>query len=183
MQHYNLKRLDAGTRLGTMFLDHMTMSFVLTIVVAPGLILDMAENFAHSPAQPRIFMGNYYLNIFAFSLYFNKDIYLGRSLGKRILKLQLIDIKTNQPASALKCFIRNLTIIAWPIEGIVALVNNERRIGDFIAGTKLIPFDPEQHNTQPNWILMLVALIASMAFTYLALFLPFEIFLRTRGLL
>lgn len=97
MQHYNLKRLDAGTRLATMFLDHMTMSFVLTIVVAPGLILDMAENFAHPP--------------------------------------------------------------------------------------KLIPFDPEQHNTQPNWILMLVALIASMAFTYLALFLPFEIFLRTRGLL
>ncbi|MCD9020142.1 hypothetical protein [Parachryseolinea silvisoli] len=62
-------------------------------------------------------------------------------------------------------------------------MNNERRIGDFIAGTKLIPFDPEQHNTQPNWILMLVALIASMAFTYLALFFPFEIFLRTRGLL
>jgi uncharacterized RDD family membrane protein YckC len=182
MQYYNLNRLDTGKRLGTMFLDHITMSLILTIVIAPGMIYDMIQTFGHPQAQPKLFLGNYYLNIFAFSLYFNKDIYLGRSIGKRIIKLQLIDIKTNQPAGALRCFIRNLTLIVWPIEAIVALVNNERRIGDFIAGTKLVPFDPEQHNAQPNWILMLVALIASMTFTYLVLFFPFEMFLRMRGL-
>lgn len=174
--------LNSGTRLITMLVDHFAMCFVMMILVAPGVIYDMTQAFGNPNTPHKLFLGNYYLNIFAFSLYFNKDIYLGRSIAKRMLKLQIVDIKTNQPANPLKCFVRNLTIILWPIEVIAALINNERRIGDFIAGTKLMPYDSEQHKTEPNWILIIVSIGASMAVTYLTMFYPFEMLFKNSGL-
>ncbi|RAV97794.1 RDD family protein [Pseudochryseolinea flava] len=175
-----MNTLNTGNRIGTMLLDHVLMTVIIMVVVMPGVIYDIAQTFGNPNAQPKLMLGNYYLNLFAFPLYFNKDIYLGRSLGKRILKLQLIDIKTGQPANALRCFVRNLTIILWPIEGILALANNERRIGDFIAGTKLVPYNVEEHKGQPNWVFMTIALLASILFVYFTMFYPIE--LLTRGM-
>lgn len=126
-------------------------------------------------------LGNYYLNIIAFSLYFNKDIFLGRSIAKRIFKFQIVDAKTNLPANPLRCFVRNITVIAWPIEFIISLINNQRRVGDFIAGTKLVPYSPEEHNVQPNWLLIILALAASILFSYFILFYPIEVLTHGSG--
>lgn len=158
------------------------MIFVIMIFVAPGMAYDMIQTFGDSDAKPKLFMGNYYLNIFGFSLYFNKDIFSGRSLAKRIFKLQIVDVKTNRPANPLRCLVRNITIVVWPIEVIVGLINNERRIGDFIAGTKLTAYDPEQHKDQPSWTLIAMALIAGILITYLTLFYPAELLTRSSGL-
>jgi uncharacterized RDD family membrane protein YckC len=171
-----MNTLNSGTRLGTMIFDHITMIFIVGIVAAPGMVYDILQMVGHPGGQPKLFLGNYYVNIFAFSLYFNKDIFLGRSIAKRTLKLQIVDIKTNKPANPLKCLVRNLTIILWPIEVIASLVNNERRIGDYIAGTGLTTYDPEKHNSEINWVLVLLAVLASALFTYLALFYPMELF-------
>lgn len=174
--------LNSGTRIGSMLLDHVTMTFLTMIVAAPGIVYDVAQTFGNVHSQPKLFLGNYYLNIIAFSLYFNKDIFHGRSVAKRVLKLQIVDIKTNTPANPLKCFLRNLTIVIWPIEVIVSLINNERRLGDFIAGTKLTPFDAAQHKGETNWILVVIAVIASAAFTYLSMFYPIELLLKGSSL-
>lgn len=174
--------LNSGNRLTTMLVDHFAMCLVMMVLVAPGMIYDMMQTFGDPNAPHKLFLGNYYLNIFAFSLYFNKDIYLGRSIAKRMLKLQVVDNKTNKPANPLKCFVRNLTVILWPIEVVVALINNERRIGDFIAGTKLTPFNPEQHSAKANWMLIVVSVILSMVVTYLTMFYPFEILFKNSGL-
>jgi uncharacterized RDD family membrane protein YckC len=166
-----------------MLLDHFIMTFVIMIFVAPGMVYDMVQAFGNSDAPPKLFMGNFYLNIFGFSLYFNKDIFLGRSPAKRILKLQVVDIKTNKPANPLKCLIRNVTVVLWPIEVIVALINNERRIGDFIAGTKLTTYDPEQHKDQANWSLIFIALLTAMLVTYFTMFYPVELLTRENGVM
>jgi hypothetical protein len=129
-----------------------------------------------------LFLGNYYLNIIAFSLYFNKDVYSGRSIAKRLLKLQVVDIKTDMPANPIKCLIRNLTLVIWPIEVIVALINNERRIGDFIAGTRLTSYRPVQHNEPVNWAWIAVAIMISIIVTYFILFYPIEFLFRDSGL-
>jgi uncharacterized RDD family membrane protein YckC len=177
-----MNTLNPGTRIGTMLLDHFCMTFILLIVAAPGMVYDIMQSLGNPDAQPKLLLGNYYLNIFAFSLYFNKDIYLGRSLAKRALKLQVVDIKTNKPANPIRCLVRNLTIILWPIEVVVGLINNERRIGDFIAGTKLTAFDPAQHKEQANWLLILIAIVASILVTYLTMFYPIELLLKGSGL-
>ena len=87
----------------------------------------------------------------ALYFFFCKDCINGRSIAKRVLKLQIIDNKTGESASALKCFIRNIFIIIWPVEGIVALINPSRRIGDYVAGTKLVPFDPSAEQKELNF--------------------------------
>jgi uncharacterized RDD family membrane protein YckC len=173
-----MNSLNTGTRFGTMLIDHITMTFIVMIFAAPGMVYDIMHMIGNPQPEPKLMLGNYYLNIFAFSLYFNKDIYLGRSIAKRILKLQLVDVKTNTPANPIKCFIRNITTILWPIEGIVALINNQRRIGDYIAGTKLVPYDPALHKAQPNWMLIVISLVLSMLFLYVTMFLPIEIMFR-----
>jgi uncharacterized RDD family membrane protein YckC len=170
-----MNKLNSGTRLATMLLDHVAMIIVIMIVAAPAMAYDMIQIFGDQDAPPKLFLGNYYINIFAFSLYFNKDIYLGRSIAKRILKLQIVDVKTNKPANSLRCLVRNVTIAFWPIEVIFALINNERRIGDYMAGTKLTTFDPGQHQAQVNWLLIIIALVVSMLVAYLIMFFPMEL--------
>jgi uncharacterized RDD family membrane protein YckC len=166
-----------------MLIDHVIMTFVIMVFVAPGMMYDIMKTLGDPQTQPKLFLGNYYLNIFGFSLYFSKDIFLGRSPAKRILKLQVVDVKTNKPANPIRCLIRNITVILWPIEVIVALINNERRIGDFIAGTKLTTYDPVQHKDQPNWVWMVIALIAGMLIAYLSMFYPLELLTKGSGIM
>jgi uncharacterized RDD family membrane protein YckC len=176
---HTMNNLNTGTRLATMLLDHFIMGFAATIVAAPGVIYDIAQNLAGAP--PKLFLGNYYLNIFAFMLYFNKDIISGRSPAKRILKLQVVNAKTNTPANPLRCLLRNITVVLWPIEVIAALINNERRIGDYIAGTRLTTYSAEQHKEDRNWALIFAAVVAGLVVTYFTMFFPMEVIMRGSG--
>jgi len=108
----------------------------------------------------------------------NKDFFNGQSVIKRVLGYQIIDLKTAQPASRLKCMLRNMTAPLWPLEIIFILINAKRRIGDFIAGTQVVeitPTDPqailceikaEKFNKQTQLILFL-SILWALAFTVL----------------
>jgi uncharacterized RDD family membrane protein YckC len=76
----------------------------------------------------------------------NKDYYSGQSVVHRLVGLQIVDNKTLVPANSMKCMLRNITMPIWPLEGLFVLINPKRRLGDFIAGTKIIDTfesDPE----------------------------------------
>jgi uncharacterized RDD family membrane protein YckC len=102
----------------------------------------------------------------------NKDFFQGRSVAKRMLGYQLVDTSTNAIASDLQCCVRNLTLLIWPIEVIVALFYHKRRIGDLLAGTQLSevePVDPQtilvdakekSWNARSRWTIFLSAGIA-----------------------
>lgn len=78
-------------------------------------------------------------------VYLNKDFFKGKSPAKRILGFQVINRKTEKPATELQCFVRNLTIcVAWPLEVVVGFINPDRRIGDFIANTKVVESEKEK---------------------------------------
>lgn len=164
-----------------MLLDHVIMTFVIMIVVTPGVAYDIFQNLGGN-APPKLMLGNYYWNIVGFSLYFNKDILFGQSPAKRILKLQVVNAKTGEPASSLRCLVRNITVVLWPIEVVTALINNERRVGDFIAGTKLTTYATAQPKQQLNWVYLITALVVGTLATYLIMFLPVELLLRSAGL-
>lgn len=74
----------------------------------------------------------------------NKDFYGGQSIVHRSLGYQVVDIKTGQPASKVRCFLRNMTFVVLIIEVIPLLVTPKRRIGDWIAGTKVIEVPPSE---------------------------------------
>ena len=66
-----------------------------------------------------------------------RDIF-GRSLGKCIMGLKIIDINTNLPARLYKRIVRNFTFPITVVEAIVLLSqNNNSRFGDTLSGTRV----------------------------------------------
>jgi uncharacterized RDD family membrane protein YckC len=139
------KQISVGTRLGTMILDHLFMTIIAMVFFIPGMVSGFSDAFkvSHEQTNPNFMGGTFgYIGILGFALYFCKDIINGRSIAKRILKLQVVDSNTGQPASPIKCFVRNLLCVLWPVEVIVAMTNTNKRLGDRIVGTELVKFDP-----------------------------------------
>lgn len=75
--------------------------------------------------------------------------------------MRVVDNLNGQIASPMRCFIRNIFIIIWPLEVIVALINPSRRLGDIVAGTKLVKHSPELEKSEINRVKVLVPVIIS----------------------
>lgn len=139
--------VSVGSRIGSMLLDHFIMSFILTILVVPFSFIGLSETLSEESTQTAFNADLFlYALVLGLSLYLNKDAIKGKSLAKRILKQEVIDIKTGEIASPIKCFVRNILIILWPIEVIVVLASPSRRIGDLIAGTKVVNISTERND-------------------------------------
>ena len=147
------QKTNAGTRIGSMFLDHFAMTCVVMIFFIPGMISGFSNAFEinHEQTHFDIFGGLSYVGLIGFALYFCKDSIHGRSLGKRALKLQIVENSNGKVASPIRCFIRNIFCVIWPIEVIVTLASPSRRIGDMVAGTKVVPFDAERKPSKINY--------------------------------
>jgi uncharacterized RDD family membrane protein YckC len=160
--------LNTGTRIVSMLSDHFIMTIIVMIISAPWfIILIMAD-------QHMVVVNDLLMSIYAaaaFSVYFNKDIYLGQSIGKRLLRFKVVNKKTGELAGPLRCLVRNLTLFFWPIEAIVAMVNVHRRLGDYIAGTELVNYE-QRPVGKPNWGMMVLALVLSAAIMYVVVALP-----------
>lgn len=129
--------LSKGTRLGSMFLDHVIMCFVFFAFSIPSFIESFRE-----PSSQFVHKGLFnfptLLLLLGLAIYLCKDCIGGQSVAKRILGLQIVDSKTGEVASPLKCFIRNIFCLVWPAEVIITLINPSRRLGDRVAGTKVV---------------------------------------------
>ncbi|WP_440120347.1 RDD family protein [Tenacibaculum sp. Ill] len=125
-------------RVSSMLLDH----FIMCLLTIPlGIIVSVIVFKFELTHTKSIGMILFSIPMF---IYMNKDFLKAKSPAKRIMGYQIIDIKTSKPASEFQCFIRNLTIIGWPLEVIVGLINPQRRLGDFLANTKVITSDKEK---------------------------------------
>ena len=132
--------IPLGLRLGTMLLDHIVM---LVIIVPPMIIISLlvkTESFRVTPIEAGAFF-------IMFLVYLNKDFAKGKSISKRILGLRVVDRQTGEPASSLKCFLRNLTWLIWPLEVFVSIFSRTRRIGDLLANTKVRRSTKEEVST------------------------------------
>lgn len=167
-------KVNIGLRLASMLVDQLAMTFIIMLIVMPGFAVSMFEAFDldHNPSSFG-FGGMFFLFAFGLSAYFNKDIFNGRSPGKRILKMQVIDNKTDQVANPLRCLVRNFTIAIWPLEVIFVLINPKRRLGDKIAGTR-IDYVGNPEKTKMDWSKFTIALSIAVGFSVL-ISLPFTL--------
>lgn len=151
--------ISTGLRLGAMLLDHFFMCIVAMLFFLPGFIISFSNSFSdfHETDSIGLLGGpGFYAGLFGFALYFCKDVVNGRSLAKRILKLQVVKNSSGEVASPMQCFVRNLLCVIWPVEVIMVLVNPQRRLGDLLAGTKLVPFDATVEQPRPGIIKLLL---------------------------
>jgi uncharacterized RDD family membrane protein YckC len=132
-----MNKITIGQRLGSMLLDHISMTVLVAILAIPLMISGFIIR--------RTFGINldWLIAILVFGIYFNKDFFRGKSIAKRTIGLVVMKNNSTEVASSLQCFIRNLTIVLWPLEVFISLLSPQRRIGDFIAGTKIEPSEKE----------------------------------------
>ncbi|MFC0875618.1 RDD family protein [Saccharicrinis sp. FJH2] len=133
-----------GRRLNSMSMD---FSFMLGLIFPFFIILFIPVSILVDSGNETNFLLPLWIEITPFTfisfLILNKDFFNGKSIAKRQYGYQVIDSKTNRPASEFQCIIRNSTMIIWPLEVIFSMVNPTKRLGDFIAGTKLANSEKE----------------------------------------
>lgn len=135
-----MEKPAVGNRLASMLLDHFCTCIILMAPIMPFII---QSNTLNQEATTRnLWIQLIYLGIMV--LYFLKDSFGARSIAKRVTKLQVVDNRTGKPASVLQCFFRNLTTVIWPVEVIITFFNTQRRLGDYIAGTRVINYGANQ---------------------------------------
>jgi len=141
-----------GRRIQTMQMDFAYQLFLFIYWLLAGIITLKILAFTYpqngfvssfNTTLPHIVIGLMTLVLI------NKDYFNGQSVINRFQGYQIVDAKTNQTASAIQCAIRNCTLLIWPVEVLFAMANPERRVGDFIAGTKMI----ETEKSDPESIL------------------------------
>jgi uncharacterized RDD family membrane protein YckC len=145
---------NQGLRIASMVLDHIMM--VLIIAIISGLLIILPAFFIFGLNLQKGIKHDYVwlflpLMCTPFSLYFNKDIFGARSLAKRILKMQVVNKKTGAQATPVQCVIRNFTLFLWPVEVLVTLFSPSRRIGDYIAGTRVVMYERGQLVPPRKW--------------------------------
>jgi uncharacterized RDD family membrane protein YckC len=128
----------AFARWTSMLLDHVIMSFLAALFGLLVFLIVLA--IAGREASRTGTMENVLKAVaicFLMVVYFNKDWFAGQSLAKRVMGQRVVDVRTGLPASRGRCFIRNLTIPLWPLEVVVTLFSPSRRLGDWLAQTKV----------------------------------------------
>jgi uncharacterized RDD family membrane protein YckC len=128
----------AIARWSSMLLDHVIMCFLAAHFAIPVFLIVLAIAGREAPTTSTM---EGVLQAVAVCIvmvvYFNKDWFTGQSLAKRVMGQRVVDVRTGLPASRVRCFIRNLTIPLWPLEVVVTPFSPSRRLGDWLAQTKV----------------------------------------------
>ena len=103
---------------------------------------------------------------FAEGFFLYKDCFNGRSIGRIILKQQVIECRTGQVASPIKCLLRNLFYLLGPIDLLFMLYHRKgRRLGDYVANTQITQYN--HNDIKIKWIESLFIIIGINAFILL----------------
>ncbi len=122
-------------RLAAFFIDFIIIAVIYEIPFFILVMLPLIQG--KSPAPGGTILRLLVSLLFALILLVFKDAFKGGSMGKKIMKLKIIDCATGENAGAGKRILRNVTwILSW-IEIIVYLVS-QKRLGDRLANTDVV---------------------------------------------
>jgi len=131
-----------GKRVLAYLIDGVVQVIAMVIGGAVGALLGCVFiPFMQSSEQavPVIILANVGVFIGGFGYILLKDSFNGRSVGKRVMKLQVVRVDDLQVVGFFAAIIRNLFLFLGIIELAVALLQDEgRRVGDLVMGTKVV---------------------------------------------
>ncbi|MGI4864532.1 MAG: RDD family protein [Janthinobacterium lividum] len=160
-------QLNVGQRIASMFVDHLAMTLIVMVFAAPGLVYNLIQSInSHTHILPSIAPS--FITILGFALYFCKDCVSGRSIAKRLFSLKVVNNNTGEIASPLRCLIRNIFCIIWPVEILITFFNPTRRLGDLIAGTRVAKAEPSETFAPLNYAQIIFSLILPVTILYVA---------------
>ncbi|MBF0695388.1 MAG: RDD family protein [Flavobacterium sp.] len=172
------KSKNIGIRLIAMLLDYVIITFGVAIVgiifIGVGVIIFDNLNLPSSVDLLFTVLSIIFM-ICLCSIYLNKDAIKGKSLAKRIFGLIIVNDKTGDIAKPIETCLRNVTLLFWPIEVIFIIISPQRRIGDYIAGTKVID-DNKSLNTKISKRQIIISMLLGMLLIITIGILQFAIF-------
>ena len=123
-------------RVGAFVIDFIIVGIIQSILMMVFLIMPLLNNSGNGNNINIIVRQ---LSITYCSMFFLviKDIIGKKSIGKRILKLKIVDKDTGNESSIGKRLLRNLTWFLGAVDVIVYLITKER-LGDIIFKTKVV---------------------------------------------
>lgn len=146
-EYYPHMASSIGSRFIAQILDNMIGNFPATMIIAFFAISGAGISF------DVIFWG--VIGILVLYHLFNDMIFKGQSVGKKIMNIKTVSVKTGEPCTALQAFLRNFTLL-FPGLGLldmltVLFTEENRRLGDMIAGTAVMdmPKDLSKYATAP----------------------------------
>ncbi len=153
MSNTSASPITKSIRLQSMLLDHLLLIAGTIILSVPLLMYGFFRILwiSHEPTQFLLPPGVEYVFALGVVIYLAKDSLYGRGPAKHILKLQVVRHTTGEPAAPLRCLVRNFFCVVWPIEVIAVLIHPERRIGDMVAGTRIVPYSATEKRTPLHW--------------------------------
>jgi len=159
---------DVLLRMKLMALDHFIMCAICSIVSIffVGIGYLVVGNPFESAAADSFFYFAIFSALTVCSIYLNKDAIKGKSPAKRSLGFVIVDYKTGEIAHPIKTLLRNITVVIWPLEVVILFFSTERRIGDYIAGTKLVA-DSKTLNTELKIGQIIIAFAIGIIFVFL----------------
>lgn len=158
------EQINYWTRLKSMIVDHFLMWIILIMLSNIGISFTKFGNISidHNIHLENSFLNINFLSILGIVLYLSKDIFGGQSPAKRIFHLQLVTNASEKAPSPFVHVLRNIFLFLWPIELIVLGINPERRIGDYITGTKVIKINNNEiYDTKTNYFSIVISIILS----------------------
>ena len=103
-----------------------------------------------------------------------KDCINGKSAGKKIMKIEIANEKEGEKVSAVSCVVRNIFVVLWIIEILVLFISKEKRIGDYVAKTKVVSNSKvEKIKLDKN---ALLTILLCFCIIFLFMFFVFKIF-------
>lgn len=123
-----------------------------------SMLFSLVEDFTFTPPV--------FTSIILFSIFINKDICFGRSIGKYFNRTRVVSVRTGNAASPIQCSLRNLFILIWPLEAIFIILYPKRRFGDIVAGTKVQEAGEIDSDTKWQYVQAVLSILTSLILVY-----------------
>lgn len=131
--------ISFGKRLDSFVFDHLIFGFVSFAFFVPLMGIGDVTN----KCLQELWFG---VSLIGFAISLCKDSIGGQSPCKLHFDLLVVNAKTGKVASPIRCFVRNVFFFFYGLDLILLLINQgNRKIGDWIAGTRVIHIDPYTH--------------------------------------
>ncbi len=143
-------------RIFALLIDHVVITFICTYAAFIVFGLNIESLLFEEAVGPFVSIG--FLSLVLFII---KDSVNGLSLGKYILGIRVRDVKNGlESVSPFKTMLRNVFLIAWPIEFIAMIISSsKKRMGDYVSGTIVLrDRSIKLYKRLPVFILLLFAL-------------------------
>ena len=129
-------------RIIACFIDFLIAAAISNIPFILLVMLPLIQR--NGQMEPKELMAKTLLaSLIAMQYLIFRDVPSGGSIGKKVMKLKVVDIETQAPVSTGRRILRNITwLLSW-IE-IFAFIITKKRIGDRIAKTTVVPISKQQ---------------------------------------